>query len=71
MAFLKERSIGTIAYYTPLHLFTYYQKTFGYKEGDFPNAEQVGKRIVCLPLYCELQEDEQDYIINVIKEFFK
>jgi dTDP-4-amino-4,6-dideoxygalactose transaminase len=71
MAFLKERSIGTIAYYTPLHLFSYYQKTFGYKEGDFPNAEYVGERVVCLPLSVDLQEDEQDYIMETIREFFK
>ena len=71
MAFLKERGIGTTPYYTPLHLFTYYQKEFGYKKGDFPNAEYVGERIVCLPLYYDLQENEQDYIIDVIHDFFK
>jgi dTDP-4-amino-4,6-dideoxygalactose transaminase len=71
MEFLKERSVGAISYYTPIHLFSYYQKTFGYKDGDFPNAEYVGERIVCLPLYSDLQEADQDYIIAVIKEFFK
>ena len=70
MAFLKENSVGSTPYYTPLHLFSYYQKEFGYKEGDFPEAEYVGKRIVCLPLYYALQESEQDYIIDVVKRFF-
>lgn len=71
MSFLKERSIGTTPYYTPLHMFSYYQKQFGYKKGDFPKAEYVGERIVCLPLYCALQEIEQDYIIETIKKFFE
>ncbi len=71
MGFLKENSIGTTPYYTPLHLFSYYQKEFGYKKGDFPEAEYVGERIVCLPLYYALQEDEQDYIIDMVKKFFK
>ncbi|MDR1982297.1 MAG: DegT/DnrJ/EryC1/StrS family aminotransferase [Holosporaceae bacterium] len=71
MEYLKKNSIGTTPYYTPLHLFTYYHKTFGYKKGDFPNAEYVGERVVCLPLYYELKEDEQDYIIETVKKFFR
>ena len=71
MSFLKERSVGTTPYYTPLHIFSYYQKQFGYKKGDFPKAEYVGERIVCLPLYCALREGEQDYIVETVKEFFK
>lgn len=70
MDFLKERSIGSTPYYTPLHLFTYYAKTFGYKRGDFPNAEYIGDRVVCLPLYTTLKDAEQDYIIGTIREFF-
>lgn len=71
MSFLKENSIGTTPYYTPVHLFTYYQQQFGYKRGDFPRAEYVGDRIVCLPLYYSLQENEQDYVIDMIRNFFR
>ena len=71
MSFLKENSIGTTPYYTPLHLFSYYQKEFGFKKGDFPEAEYVGERIVCLPLYYSLQESDQDYIIEMVKKFFE
>jgi dTDP-4-amino-4,6-dideoxygalactose transaminase len=70
MSFLKENSIGATPYYTPLHLFTYYRDTFGYKRGDFPNAEYVGERVVCLPLYYDLEENEQDYIVEIIGKFF-
>ena len=71
MSFLKDNLIGSTPYYSPIHLFSYYQKTFGYKKGDFPNAEYIGERIVCLPLYYELREDEQDYIISIVKKFFE
>lgn len=71
MSFLKEHSIGTTPYYTPLHLFSYYQKEFGYRKGDFPNAEYVGERIVCLPLYFALKDEEQDYIIDIVHKFFE
>jgi dTDP-4-amino-4,6-dideoxygalactose transaminase len=70
MAFLKENLVGTTPYYMPVHLFSYYRNTFGYKEGDLHNTEYVGKRIVCLPLYTSLTEDEQDYIIDLINRFF-
>lgn len=71
MSFLKENSVGTTPYYTPLHLFSYYQKEFGFKKGDFPETEYVGERIVCLPLYYALQESDQDYIIETVKKFFE
>lgn len=70
MAFLKENSIGTTPYYMPLHLFSYYKNTFGYRSGMLENTEYVGKRIVCIPLYTALQENEQDYIIDIIQRFF-
>ena len=70
MAFLKENSVGTTPYYMPLHLFSYYRDTFGYKEGMLDNTEYVGSRIVCIPLYTALTEEEQDYIISVIEQFF-
>ena len=71
MAYLKEKMIGTTPYYTPLHRFSFYQKKYGYKEGDFPNAEYIGDRVVCIPLHCLLSDDQQDYIIDQIYDFFK
>jgi dTDP-4-amino-4,6-dideoxygalactose transaminase len=68
---LKENNIGTTPYYMPVHLFSYYKNAFGYKDGDLPNTEYVGKRIVCLPLYTDLTEDDVDYVVDVIKKFFR
>ena len=70
MQFLREKQIGSTPYYIPLHLFSYYQKTFGYKRGDFPKAEFIGDRVVCIPLYPTLTESEQGYVIENIKDFF-
>lgn len=71
MNYLKEYSIGSTPYYTPLHLFTYYRETFGYKVGDFPNAEYIGKRVVCVPLYSAMTDADAEYVVNTIKGFFK
>ena len=59
---LKEQGIPTAVHYpVPLHL----QECFaylGYKEGDFPIAEQVSKEIISLPMNPYLREDEIDYV---------
>lgn len=69
--FLTSKGIGWSVYYPiPLHL----QKCFsylGYKEGDFPIAEQVCKEIIALPIYPEMHEDEIDYVCDAIELFYK
>lgn len=68
-ALFKEKEIGYSIYYpVPLHL----QKCFaylGHKEGDFPVAESVAKRIIALPIYPEITDDEIDYVCDVISAF--
>ena len=68
--YLASQNIGSAAFYpVPLHL----QKAFdylGYKEGDLPVAEQLTKETVCLPIFPELKQEELDYIVSGIKEFY-
>lgn len=67
--YLEHKGISTGLYYpVPLHL----QKAYislGYKEGDMPVAEYLSKRVLALPIYPELTEQEQNYIINCILEY--
>jgi dTDP-4-amino-4,6-dideoxygalactose transaminase len=68
-AHLKTKGIGTSVFY-PLSL--HEQQCFadlGYKRGDFPVSEKAAKEVLALPIYPELTADEQDYIVNSIKEF--
>lgn len=69
--FLKENNVGTTPYYHPVHMFSYYRDKYNYKQGDFPNAEMVGTRSLCIPLYPSLSEEKQMYVISKIKEFFE
>ena len=65
----RDAGIGYSIYYPkPLHL----QKCFaylGHKEGDFPVAESVARRIIALPMYPELGDDEVDYVCDMIAAF--
>lgn len=68
--FLKEKGIETGLHYPiPLHLQPAF-KHLGYREGDFPVAEQCAKEILSLPMYPELSEDQIRYVVDSIKQFY-
>lgn len=70
MAALKERNIGTGLHYRAAHLYPYYRDTFGWKPGDFPNAEFISDRILSLPLFPLLTDAEQDHVIAGMRDAF-
>ena len=69
-AFLEGQGVSTVVYYPlPLHVqpcFTF----LGYQEGDFPAAEKATKEVLSLPTYPELEEEEREYIVDKMDEFF-
>ncbi len=67
--FMQDRGVGVGVHYRPTHLTSFFRK-MGYKEGDFPNAERIGRTVVSLPLYPSLTDDEVSYVIQCVKEFF-
>lgn len=68
--FLKEKGIGTGLYYPyPLHKQKAYLETFG-KSWSLPKAEKFAKELLAIPIYPELTQEELDYIISAIREFF-
>ncbi|MDO8704153.1 MAG: DegT/DnrJ/EryC1/StrS aminotransferase family protein [Sulfuricaulis sp.] len=67
---MKERNIGTGIHYRAVHLYPYYREHFGFKRGDFPNAENVSDRIVSLPLFPGMSDADQDRAIAAMADLF-
>jgi len=67
---MHERGIGVGVHYPALHLFTAYRK-LGYKEGDFPNAERIGRETVTLPLFPTMQLSDVDRVCAAVAEVLK
>jgi dTDP-4-amino-4,6-dideoxygalactose transaminase len=69
--FLAKEGIGTEVYYPiPLHLQPCL-KHLGQHPGDFPEAERAAQDSVALPVYPELTQDQQSYVVEKIKTFYK
>jgi len=67
--FLAEKGIDTKVHYPiPIHL-QEAAKDLDYKKGDFPKVEDQASKILTLPIYPEMTDDEVNYIIEQIKEF--
>ena len=58
-------------YYPPIHLQPYYKENFGYKEGDFPIAENILNRVICLPLFVTMKDIEVDYVCESLSKVLK
>jgi len=65
---LKKRGIGTSVHFIPLHLHPFYQNKFGYKPGDFPNAESEYRRVLSLPLFPTMSDAEINAVIAAVAE---
>ena len=70
MSYLESKGIQTRPYFPPIHFEPFY-KEMGYKEGDFPITEEVSKQTMALPFHNNLSEEEIDYVVEAISDFFK
>jgi UDP-4-amino-4,6-dideoxy-N-acetyl-beta-L-altrosamine transaminase len=67
--YLKENDIFCQVHYIPVHWHPYYQK-LGYKRENCPKAREFYERIISLPIYPSLKNDEQEKVIKIIKDFY-
>jgi len=68
--YLRQYNIFAQVHYIPVHLFPYYQK-LGWKKGDFPISESYYEKCLSLPMFPALTNEELNFVIDKVKEFFK
>lgn len=69
MAYLKEKRIKAVFHYVPLHT-SKIGLSMGYRHGQLPVTESMSGRLLRLPFFYELTNEEQQYIVDTIFRFF-
>ena len=70
MEAMKGRGIGVGVHYPAIHLFTAY-RALGYREGQFPNAERIGRETVTLPLFPAMELTDVDRVVEATTEILR
>lgn len=65
---LRRRGVGCTVHWRPLHLHPYYQETFGWQPDHLPVASSEWTRLVTLPLFPGMREEERNFIVSTIRD---
>jgi dTDP-4-amino-4,6-dideoxygalactose transaminase len=65
---LEARGVPVRPYFLPIHLQPYMVERFGYREGDFPVTENLGRRGLAIPFSSVMTEAQVEYVCAVIRE---
>jgi dTDP-4-amino-4,6-dideoxygalactose transaminase len=68
---LHKENIGVGIHYVSLHLHPFYQKTYGYRKGEFPNAEFISDRTFSLPFSAKLTDQDVEDVIKAVKKILE
>lgn len=64
---LQAEGVGVNVHYIPVYAFPYYQR-LGYKMGSCPNAEKLYERIISIPLFYSMTDEDQDRVVEAVKK---
>ena len=64
---MGDQKIGVGVHYPAIHLFSYY-RSLGYTDGNFPNAEKIGRETVTLPLFPAMSFADVDRVCEVTRQ---
>ncbi len=67
---MKQRGIGVGVHYPSIHLFTLF-RSMGFKEGDFPHAEKIGRETVTLPLFPAMELADVERVCAAVKDIIE
>ena len=67
---MAARGIGIGVHYPAIHLFSAY-RALGYREGQFPNAERIGRETVTLPLFPAMSDSDPERVVTAVNEVLR
>lgn len=65
---LKRSGVGCSVHWRPLHLHPYYKEMFGWQPEDFPVATAVWERLISLPIFPAMLDEEVDHVIRTVRD---
>ena len=65
---LRAENIGVNVHYIPVHLHPYYRERFGYKGGEFPIAEDAYERLISLPMFHGMSDQDVDDVVEAVSK---
>ena len=68
---MRERNVGVNVHYIPIYRFSYYQEHFNFDLKDFPVTEEVFGKIITLPLFPKMEDEEVLYVTDAVKRLMK
>jgi len=63
---LREENIGVNVHYIPVHRHPYYRDRFGYKGGEYPVAEAAYERLISLPMFHGMSDDDVEDVVRAV-----
>ncbi len=68
---MNKRGIGCSVHFIPIHMHPYYREELGFKQGQFPKAENVFERIITIPIYPKMSGEDAEYVAENILQIAK
>lgn len=68
---LRDLNVGTSVHFIPLHLHPYYREKYGYEPSACPSALSLYERIISLPLYSRMSDEDVKYAIDAVMSVVK
>jgi perosamine synthetase len=65
---LRAENIGVNVHYIPVHLHPYYRDRFGFKPGDYPVAESAYERLISLPMFHGMTDDDVNDVVRAVRK---
>ena len=63
---MRAENIGVNVHYIPVHLHPYYRQRFGYKGGEFPIAEDAYERLISIPMFHGMSDEDVEDVIQAV-----